>query len=190
MELLGDYSSMYTSTPTSNFRGEFGKTWLGKFLGYNDNADQMDWQRQEQSANNAFYRDMLALREQNAFNSAEAQKQRDFEERMSSTAYQRAMEDMKLAGLNPVLAFQQGGASTPAGSAASSGSAGSRSGSPSPRNSDGFQVALGIAKLVAGIVSKSASLTASGISSALDSKRTYYSTSYHTHNHYNNYKRS
>lgn len=46
---------------------------------------------------------------------ASTARQMDFQERMSNTSYQRGMEDMKKAGLNPMLAYKQGGASTPAG---------------------------------------------------------------------------
>lgn len=54
----------------------------------------------------------------NRANRGMAQTQMQFQDMMRRTAYQTAVQDMRMAGLNPALAYQQGGAASPGGASA------------------------------------------------------------------------
>lgn len=97
------------------------------------------------SANQQNKANVGLMREQQRFQSAEADKQMRFQESMSSSAHQREVADLRAAGLNPILSAG-GGASSPSGAMA---------GSPStPSNVPGIQPFL-----------------QKGVSAALDLKR-------------------
>lgn len=83
-----------------------------------DFIDKIHGLQQDAAAEQMAYQTQSAERAMQ-FSADEAQKNRDWQEHMSSTAYQRAMADMKAAGLNPILAAGSSmAASTPAGSSA------------------------------------------------------------------------
>lgn len=91
---------------------------IGTFFG--DVAELFGGANENSSAAVANRRQLALQHDSQAFNSAEAQKQRDWEEYMSSSAHQREMADLKAAGLNPILAAESSGAAAPAGSGATS----------------------------------------------------------------------
>ena len=71
---------------------------------------------------NAFTEQMA--QQQMNFEAGQAQQQMDFQERMAGTQWQRTVEDMQAAGINPALAYSQGANVAPSGAMAS-GSSGS-----------------------------------------------------------------
>jgi hypothetical protein len=95
----------------------------------------------------------------NAQNAQLAREQMAFQADMSGTSYQRAVADMQAAGLNPMLAYSQGGASTPSGQTAVMQNA---LGAGATSGAQGYQLALNAAQNVADIHLKGEQAGAAG----------------------------
>jgi hypothetical protein len=95
-DLLGSIGSAISSVASPLISGGLGL--LGGVMNNNANANQ--------------------AQVANQFSAQQAQDQMNFQQEMSNTSYQRGTADMEAAGLNPMLAYSQGGASVPTGAMA------------------------------------------------------------------------
>lgn len=152
-----DYFNLITTEPVGDTWRGLGSDWFNE-----SGKAEEDWKREQQAAQNQLYRDLYMFEQEKDFAREQFKSEKDFareqwqwEKDMSDTAYQRAVQDMKKAGINPVMAVNQGGASTPTGvsasarvASASRSSSGYRGSSYNP-NTTGFLTS--IISLIAGI---------------------------------------
>lgn len=99
--------------------------------------NEMMWQRSADWNERMFNKQM-------DFNSSEAEKAREFMKEMESTKYQRAITDMRSAGLNPILAVTGGGISTGSGGASAASVGGPSIGAPSMSGASGQMASGGV----------------------------------------------
>lgn len=86
---------------------------------YADYQDQRAAQKAGDARYNSTFQQQMELGNlANAQRIEAAQKQMDFQERMSNTSHQREIKDLAAAGLNPILSSKYGGSSTPGGAMA------------------------------------------------------------------------
>lgn len=149
---LPNASTTYsTYDPVDNWESYIYYNPISQILGLDKGrSEENTYKRQMQLDTNNYIRELQKLDIQNAFNATEAQKNREFQERLSNTQYQRAVKDLKNAGLNPVLALSHNMGSVPSGNVAQSGSGGVSSGSKAQGNNSNIAGAL--LNVIAGVL--------------------------------------
>ncbi|MBO5045875.1 MAG: hypothetical protein J6C93_03290 [Clostridia bacterium] len=100
---MSDFELPYTQLSNEAYRGLFsGFGTLPQKVQAEDNSNAL------RSQINEFAMQNYLVDKSNSFNAQEAQIQRDWDEKMRASLYQTAVEDMKKAGINPVLALGHG----------------------------------------------------------------------------------
>lgn len=143
---IGSTMSAYGESGSWNQGGTYGTA-----------AEAGEFNRQMMLAQQAF--NASEAQKSREWSSAEAKALRSWQEELANTSFQRGVEDMQKAGINPIIAYAQGGAATPSGgmgttSAASSGMASRGAEQFSAGESWGFNSASsysGLAQLAHGI---------------------------------------